>query len=437
MIPLPNRESVIWNTFSDSRIIVNYDVKHAIEVCDRPHLLDAKCMALLPQLRELGIVVDDLADEEKSVEYWFQKTKYDSSMLFVNILTTLRCNMECVYCFEQGVQSSATMNKDMCNKVCNWLIDRMEEIRPRELTIAFFGGEPLMNPDAVRHISETLFAESTKRSIVLHIEITTNGLLLKPDIVEFLVPLGLGRVKVTLDGTEASHDRMRPRKNGKGTYQDILHNLQSIKGRVPIVIGGNYDDSTKEYIPALLDELEALGFVGAIDRMLFKPILGFPGHQNGSAHSIKACSFSETKVEDIVWAVREIEQRGFTAYRDIALGPCEAMRECSYTIDPSGDMYKCAILVGRKEYSIGNIADDPAEVLFSTQNVSFMTGDLWRQCEECKFIPICGGGCRNGALSQSADMDAICCEKEYFEKVSTSFVASEVCEEQMKGGDQK
>jgi radical SAM protein with 4Fe4S-binding SPASM domain len=173
-----------------------------------------------------------------------------------------------------------------------------------------------------------------------------------------------------------------------------------------------------------------LGFVGKIKKISFKPILGFPGHKKGSTHSIKACSFSETKVDDILWSIREIEKRGFTPYKDIALGPCEAMREHSYTIDPIGDIYKCAILSGRKEYAIGNIADNLTEVYFSPQNVSFMTIEMPDKCKECKYIPICGGGCRNGAISQKANINTICCEKEYFENVSTKIVISEACEKQ-------
>ena len=141
---------------------------------------------------------------------------------------------------------------------------------------------------------------------------------------------------------------------------------------------------------------------------------------------IEPCSFSETNVEDIFWLIQEIEKRGFKPIKDIALGPCESMREHTCTIDPSGDIYKCATLAGRKEYAIGNIDDDLVKIRFNPINVAFMTVDLWRKCKECKFIPICGGGCRIGAILQKGNPRAILCEKEYFEKVSTKLVVSEV-----------
>jgi len=83
-------------------------------------------------------------------------------------------------------------------------------------------------------------------------------------------------------------------------------------------------------------------------------------------------------------------------------------------------------LAGRKEYALGNIKDDPTEVRFNPLNVKIMTANLWRKCKDCKFVPICGGGCRVGAILQKGDTDALCCEKEYFEKVSTKLVISEI-----------
>ena len=69
------------------------------------------------------------------------------------ILTTLACNMKCVYCFEQGVDSNLSMEQEMAAKVCNWLTNKMDKVRPRELFIVFFGGEPLLNLEAVKFIS--------------------------------------------------------------------------------------------------------------------------------------------------------------------------------------------------------------------------------------------------------------------------------------------
>lgn len=427
-IKRPDNETLIFNSFSDSRVIVDEELLNIIKNCEQ--LTDKSRMSQLLELKELGILTESKMNEDKEIEYWFQKMKFDSSILSATILTTFACNMKCIYCFEQGVGSNISMKQDIINNTCAWLTNRMEQLRPKELVIIFFGGEPLMNMKAVEYISKTLFHESKKRGVILSIEIITNGLLLTPKLIDVLLPFGLRKVKVTLDGDQKTHDRMRPLKvakdKDKGTYNRILQNLLKIKGKVPIFIGGNYDDTSKSHIPALLDDLKEMGFKDEIKEIAFKPILGFPNHKKNSIHKIDACTFSETNVDDLYWLIQETEKRGFTPMKKIALGPCEAVRENSFTIDPSGGIYKCSAMVGREKYSVGNVNIDWENSSFNSVNVSFMTSDAWKNCMNCKFLPLCGGGCRLGALMQKGNLDDISCEKEYFEKVLNKLIISEI-----------
>lgn len=427
-IKLPDNETLIFNSFSDSRVIVNEEFLNIIKGCAQ--LTDKSKMSQLLELKELGILIESEMNEDREIEYWFQKMKFDSSILSATILTTLACNMKCIYCFEQGVDSNLTMKQEVIENTCNWLINRMEQLRPKELVITFFGGEPLLNLKAVEYISKTLYHESQKREIILNIEIITNGLFLTPKLINLLLPFGLKWVKVTLDGDQKTHDKMRPlkvAKNGdKGTYNRILENLLKIKGLIPIIIGGNYDDISKSHIPNLLDDLKEMGFKDEIKEIAFKPILSFPNHENNSIHKIEACTFSETNVDDLFWLIQETEKRGFTPMKKIALGPCEAVRDNSFTIDPSGGIYKCSVMAGREKYSVGNVNKDWDNSSFNSVNVSFMTSDAWKNCMSCKFLPLCGGGCRIGALMQKGNLDDISCEKEYFEKVLNKLIINEI-----------
>jgi len=425
-IPIEDEQKIIYNTFSDSIVIGDIDLIEAINHYNKPILLSDKQIDYLNELKKLGIMVDDNTNEEKELEYWFQKQKYDSTTFNATILLTLACNMKCTYCFEQGIDSALSMNKKMYQEVCHWLIDKLEKVRPKEFVLTFFGGEPLLNIEALEYLSKNIYLATKKMNIELKIGLITNGLLLTKKLVNSLKQFGLDWIKVTLDGDEVTHDSLRPLKNGKGTFRSIVNNLLIIKGIVPIVVGGNYDNNTKKNIPILLDELKRLGFTDEIKEMAFKPILGFPNHENCSSHQIEACTFSETNVEDIFYLNTEIEKRGFNALKKIALGPCEAMRENSYAIDPSGLIYKCAAMAGRKEYSIGNIKNDDSNNFYTSNNIAFMTSDPWKKCKNCKYIPICGGGCRMGALLQSGDVSETSCEKEYFEKVTTKLIMSEI-----------
>ena len=92
-------EFMIFNTFTDARVVVNLALKAAIEKAGKGEPLDEEELSYLGQLKETGIMVDDTVDEERELEYWFQRLKYDTTSLDVTVLTTSACNLGCTYCF--------------------------------------------------------------------------------------------------------------------------------------------------------------------------------------------------------------------------------------------------------------------------------------------------------------------------------------------------
>jgi uncharacterized protein len=417
-------ELLIFNTFTDARVVVNLALKVAIDKAGKGELLTDEELSYLGQLKDVGVMVDDAVDEERELEYWFQRLKYDTTSLDVTVLTTSACNLGCTYCFEDGINLKGFMTEPVCRQVGDWITAKLDEVRPRILHLTLFGGEPLLNPKAALALSRRLYAETRQRNITQQISVITNGVLLTQEIVDDLLAVGLTRVKVTLDGDEQAHDAKRRYKNGKGSFRVIMENLLRLKGKAPISIGGNFDETTKDSIPRLLDQLVALGFTpDDILDITFKPILN-PTDKiavlNNSMDSGHTCTFSDVKVEDILWLREEVEQRGFKTKDGIAIGPCCATKEQTFTIDPWGKIYKCPALVGREPFIIGDVADAGSNYL----NTKFMTVDLWRDpfCSGCSFRPICGGGCRGSSVTQSNDFQAVACEKPYFENVALELV---------------
>ena len=425
LIPLQESEEfLIFNTFTDSRVVVNKRIKEIIEKSPiHETLFDEGERGYLKELLDLGIVVKDNVDEDLELEYWFQRLKFDTSVLDVTILTTYACNLSCTYCYEDGIKMVPSITDDIRMRIVLWIIKRLDDVRPKTLRLVFFGGEPLLNYTPIRLISEELYYSCKKRNIDLDIRLITNGVLLTEDIVDYLKPFGLRGIKVTLDGDKEAHDAKRRYKDGRGTFDIIIENLKRIKGKVPITIGGNFDDSSIHSIPGLLDKLKEAGLSNHdIELIRFKPILSTFG--NGCAEN-KVCSFSSIKVDDFLWLKDEIDQRGFTTSRDIALGPCEAIREYNYVIDSAGKIYKCAGFVGREEFIIGDINEDRS--LLHT-NTRFMTADLWHKCKGCSYIPICGGGCRVNSQTLWGNYLDSACEAEYLNKVSLRLIEDELQE---------
>lgn len=424
---------IIFNTFSKSHVVVDEEVVSELEKLKIGAEPTAESTTVFEQLKEMDIVVDDEVDEDLEMEYHFQKNKFDTSVLSVNILTTYACNLGCVYCFQDGVKSSVLMDTEMCNKVAAWLCERMEKARPEILRVVFYGGEPLLNIKAIKLLSQLLFLAASQRNVAVESSIITNGVLLNEDIIDELMPWGLKSVRVTLDGDKPAHDSKRCFKDGRGTFDSILKNLEKIKGKIPIYLNGNFDDGTKDKFPALLDTLVDRGFNGYIEGITFKPILkniesaiagnpplSSPPFKGGEMGGCDVCTFSDmSNVGDMLYLIRETEKRGFESGMGVALGPCEVSKEYSYTIDPFGKIYKCGGFVGRKEFVIGDLT----KTGFNYRLTQFMTTDTWKgDCKGCAYMPLCGGGCRVGGYVKYSDFRKVACDKVYFNNVSQELI---------------
>src|SRR5687768_17987010 len=84
---------------------------------------------------------------------------------------------------------------------------------------------------------------------------------------------GLYGVKVTLDGDRDTHNRMRPLRGRQGTFDRIIENVRKVADKVAITIGGNFDESSVDSYPALLQFLREQEFADKLARINFKPII--------------------------------------------------------------------------------------------------------------------------------------------------------------------
>ena len=138
------------------------------------------------------------------------------------------CNMDCGYCFagkgeyqgEKGLMSLETGKKAM---------DFLVENSPgrKNLEVDFFGGEPLLNWDVCKQLVEYGRELEKKFDKNFRFTLTTNGLLIDDDVIEFSKK-EMSNVVLSLDGQKATNDNMRKTKNGKGTYDLIIDKFKKL-----------------------------------------------------------------------------------------------------------------------------------------------------------------------------------------------------------------
>ena len=470
-VPLPGRdETFLLNTLTDARLLVSNDVvalldraapSEGSEVANRaeprvPSPLESGDRETLEELASHGFIVESRDTERAAVDSYFRKAHEDTSMLEVTVLTTLQCNFACDYCIQGDHgdynKHAKKMSFDTARRTCEWVEQRLDEVNPETFMLRFFGGEPLLNLPVLYEISERLWNMTRARGVKMSISIVTNGLLLTPEVVDRLEPFGLGGFKVTLDGDQAAHDRMRPLRGGQGTFDKIIENVRQVAHRYPIAIGGNFDESTVDSFPALLDFLKEQDFADSLVKVSFKPVIREPAAAGGvippaavdagvipltavdaggkplggacmtaagAGHGASLCDTCGLADEKWSFLREETKKRGFYTPDGLQMGPCEIHRLHSYTVDPDGSLYACPGFASDTHRSVGHIdgRTDPGRTAAAR---TFDVVDAWRACGDCSFIPVCAGGCSVAAESELGGIDKPSCHKSVMESALTS-----------------
>jgi uncharacterized protein len=451
-VPLADRNEVfLMNTLSDAQLLVSPDVAGLLgRLSGGDEDFNAEERETVEALVENGFVVGTRDDERAALNQYFANMREDTEQLRITILTTLQCNFACDYCFQgdhgDHNKFAHKMSLETAARVVDWVEQRLDEVRPQKFVLTLFGGEPLLNLPACYLLAERCHALCDARGVRLMINIITNGLLLTEDVVERLTPYGLNGIKITLDGDKDTHNRMRPLRGRQGTFDKIIENVRRVADKVAITIGGNFDESSVDSYPALLDYLLEQEFADKIAKINFKPIIKTTtpaapkgvipltvvgasgtglngtcmttaGAGTGGGSACDSCHFIDEKMQ---FLRDETRKRGFPTPDGVHMGPCEIHRRHAYSIGPDGDLYNCPGFTSDVSQSTGHIDGRQESWRAATaERFEHLTAHK-DECGDCSYIPVCGGGCSFAAHTELGDMHTSSCHKSAFESAVVS-----------------
>jgi uncharacterized protein len=157
------------------------------------------------------------------------------SHLVLNV--TEQCNLRCDYCSYSGHQqfrrshSAAQMSFGVARDALDWFFEHSREAV--EKAISFYGGEPLLNHEMIKNT--VAYAKSLFHNKKIRFMITTNGLLININFMNWLSVNPEVFINVTLNGPVELHDRFRHTADGQGSQFRILQNLKEIKRNYPVI----------------------------------------------------------------------------------------------------------------------------------------------------------------------------------------------------------
>ncbi|HXB30290.1 MAG TPA: radical SAM protein [Puia sp.] len=331
----------------------------------------------------------------------------DPPLTSISLAIAQKCNLGCSYCYAQG-GGFGVKAKNMPLEKAIAAVDLLfaQNLSAHKMNIAFLGGEPLANREALqavtRYASERADAELKK----INFSITTNGTLLTMDDADFFEQYGFS-VTVSLDGIGELHDRLRPYKSGKGSYERIIRNVEpllamqknmQVSARVTVTPGNLHLKET-------LDELIRLGFhsVG------FSPMLSSPGG-NDEMDSVSLEKMLENMIncgqefeKNLVAGKRYPFSNMSTALKEIHRGthrpyPCGA--GAGYLgVSASGELAACHRFVENREGYFGNLTEG---IDRNIQQAWLTERHVHRQepCKSCWARYLCGGGCHHEVINR-------------------------------------
>ena len=125
------------------------------------------------------------------------------------------CNLACRYCFaEEGEYHGrrALMSFEVGKKALDFLVANSGS--RKNLEVDFFGGEPTMNWEVVKQLVEYGRSIEEANNKKFRFTLTTNGILLNDEILEF-ANKEMSNIVLSIDGRKEINDLMRPTRNGR------------------------------------------------------------------------------------------------------------------------------------------------------------------------------------------------------------------------------
>lgn len=395
-----------------------YDIISIYEESDTDTIIEKMMVKYGNEDNNLGeiIDIDDILNAIDDIEKLKKEGALFSDDIYENYISEFKnrpiiikalclhiahdCNLACRYCFAgKGEYNGdrSLMSFEVGKRAIDFLIENSGQ--RRNLEVDFFGGEPLMNFEVVKQIVEYGRSLEEKYNKKFRFTLTTNGVLLNDDIMNF-ANKEMNNVVLSIDGRKEINDYMRPTINGKGSYDLIISKFKKFadsRNQTNYYVRGTFTHNNLDFSKDVL-HLADMGF----KQISVEPVVSLPNED----YAIKKEDIDIIKNEYDKLAKNMIERekqgKGFNFFHfmiDLSGGPCAAKRlsGCGsgteyLAVTPLGELYPCHQFVGDKNFIMGNVFDGIKRT--DIQN-EFKSCNVYAKdkCKECFAKFYCSGGC--------------------------------------------
>lgn len=184
-----------------------------------------------------------------NIKGWINKQVKDSFAGFVSntyilkLIPTLRCNLNCSYCFAKEKSSDFDMNVETAKTAIDFFLNYFQLLNNCTYIVDLSGaGEPLLRLDFILEVNKYVKEIESRKKIHIFCQLVTNGMLLTPEISKIIQENGI-IFGVSLDGDKNLSE------NRKGLdYAFVEKNINEIKYKDFFGLAATYDGKNNDIL---------------------------------------------------------------------------------------------------------------------------------------------------------------------------------------------
>ena len=270
-----------------------------------------------------------------------------------------------------------------------------------------------MNFDVVKQLVAYARGIEKKSGKHFRFTLTTNGMLIDDDVIDFL-NREMSNVVLSLDGRKEVHDRYRVDYAGNGSWDRIVPKFQKLvaarEGK-NYYMRGTFTHANPDFLADIQTMLD-LGFT----ELSMEPVVAAADDPAALTEADKTIVMEQYEKLAELMLHRDREGKPFTFYHymiDLKGGPCiyKRISGCGsgteyMAVTPWGDLYPCHQFVGDEKFKLGDIWHGVENTAIQNE---FAGCNVYarEECRDCWARLYCSGGCAANAYHATGSVRGV------------------------------